>query len=206
MLKGVVTEVKNGKSTVLTKDWTVINIKGVYEVGSEIELTDEMVKKAGKTVSFTPKRLASAAAAILIVATLGAGTYSTTAVAATSVSIETEDRKVTLDVNYLGYVIDVSATGEGGKELAKEIKKEDIRFRKCPDAVDNITRRMKDKGMMGRDDRPEIGINKVPGDKEGERLKKEMEKRGYEVEKKYKPDIKPDSQPGGEIMPGQAPE
>ncbi len=206
MLKGVVTEVKNGKSTVLTKDWTVINIKGVYEIGSEIEITDEMIKKAGKMVSFTPKRFAAAAAAVLVVATLGAGTYSTTAVAATSVSIETEDTEITLEMNYFGYVIDVSATGENGRELAKEIKKEDVRFRKCPDAVDNITRRMKDKGMMDKNDRPEIGIRKAPGDKAGDRLKKEMEDRGYQVEKKYKPDIKPDSQPGGEIMPGQAPE
>ncbi len=194
-MKAVVTEVKNGKSTVLTKDWTVINIKGVYEIGSEIEVTPGMIKKDGRIEYFKPRRVAGIVAAALIIATLGAGTYSTTAVAATSVSIEAGDTEVTLDVNYLGYVIDVSANGDKTNELAKEIKKEDVRFKKCPDAIDNISKRMEKNGMMNKGEKPDIGIKKVPGDKAGDKLKKEMEGRGYSVEKKYKPSEKPDLKP-----------
>ena len=208
MKKAVVTEVNKGISTVLTDDWGFINVKGEYEIGSEIVVTDDMIRKSEKTVSFAPKRIASAAAAVLIVAALGAGTYSTTAVAATTVSIASGDAEITLDMNYLGYVIDVETTGikADAEEFTKAIKKEDVRFKKCPEAIDNITRRMKDKGMMDKNSKPEIGIKKAPGDKAGEKLKSEMEKRGYEVEKKYKPDEKPSSQPGGEKLPEEKPE
>lgn len=208
MKKAVVTEVNKGSSTVLTDDWGFINVKGEYEIGSEIVVTDEMIRRSGRAVSFAPKRIAAAAAAVLVVATLGAGTYSTTAVAATTVSIESGDTEITLDVNYLGYVIDVTASGTDGNtdEFTQEIKREDIRFKKCPDAIDNITRRMKDRGLVDKNSKPEIGIKKAPGDKAGEKLKTEIEKRGYEVEKKYKPDEKPSSQPGGEKLPEEKPE
>ena len=180
-MKAVVTEVKNGQMTLLTEDWTVIEMEGTLEVGEELEIPDAagaFVKE--RRLSRRVIRYAAFAAAVLLAVLAGAGTYSTTVYAASSISVDSDNASVTLSLNRLGRVVSVSASGDGAEDLVKRLREEGIRNDRLPEAIGKVSRNMKDLGYMEEGDRPGIGL-KAENEKVYEKLRKQIEQEGMRI-------------------------
>ncbi len=180
-MKAVVTEVKDGQMTLLTEDWIVIEMEGAYAVGEEIEIPD--APKAAEGTKKRPVRFSryiAAAAAVLLAVMVGAGTYTTTVYAASSVSVDSEDASVTLSLNRLGRVIGISASGSEAEDLVKSLYADGIRNDTLPEAIGKVSRRMKDRGYMEEGDRPGIELH-AENEKTYDKLRTELEGEGLSI-------------------------
>ena len=182
-MKGVVLEIKNGYAAVLSEDGTVIKLKRKCNVGDTLQFSDKDVTNSGNIVRMRALKTASKVAAVLLVVSIGAGGYYSTATAASYVSVDAGDSEITLSLNHFGRVIKVEGSDEATIELAASLYDEGIRNDKLPEALKKTERIMQSRGIADSETDINVSIESI-NERTFEKLKAEAERNGFNTEKK----------------------
>ena len=111
-MKGLVTEIRDGKAAVLREDGVFVSVRKNCKVGDTIEVPAEVV-------SFPVRRVAAAAAALVVM--FGAGGYSYMNVQACSYVSLDVNPSVEYVLNRKDLVISAEGLNEDGKALVEEL-------------------------------------------------------------------------------------
>ncbi|MCR5294116.1 MAG: hypothetical protein K6E30_02920 [Lachnospiraceae bacterium] len=166
-MKAVVLEERNGDSVVLKKDGSIVKIHKKYMPGQEIDLPDQ------KIIRFPQAAILRAAAAILVFALLGSGTY-TTVHAASYVTVDVNP-SVEFTLNMFDRVIGITALNDDAEALASYLEENRVKWDSLSDAMDKVTEYLENEELF--EDESRYMLISVISDREPDRtrLKKAAE-------------------------------
>ncbi|MBP5164420.1 MAG: hypothetical protein ILP08_03200 [Lachnospiraceae bacterium] len=147
-MKGLVTESKEGYCSILREDGIFVRIKGSYEVGAEIEMSEA---STGNVVPFSKRRfktaVAAAAAALAVLVGVGGTKVYRDNTVSSYVTIDVKP-SIEYSLNHNNLVLRAVALSADAAPITDELNQNNIKGKTLENAIKQTIEIMKDKGYI----------------------------------------------------------